>query len=71
MPRAKNKLENFDPNKSDSADTDFDPTEVRTSAKKSRKSSKRSSGGRKKSKRPRYGGSDVDDDVEDSMLEDS
>jgi SpoVK/Ycf46/Vps4 family AAA+-type ATPase len=71
MPRAKNKLENFDPNKSDSADTDFDPTEVRTSAKKSRKSSKRSSGGRKKLKQPRYGGSDVDDDVEDSMLEDS
>lgn len=72
----KRKLEHFDPNKSDSNDTDFDPTEVRTSPKKSRKSSsKRHSGGgaaRKKSKRPKYRGSDVtDDDVEDSLLEES
>ncbi|PMD36570.1 AAA-domain-containing protein [Hyaloscypha variabilis F] len=68
---AKRKIDTFDPNKSDSNDTDFDPTEVRASAKKSRKSSsKRSSGGRK-TKRARYGGSDVDDDVEDSLLEES
>jgi SpoVK/Ycf46/Vps4 family AAA+-type ATPase len=67
---AKRKLDNFDPNKSDSNDTDFDPTESRPTVKKSRKSSKRSSGGRKV-KRLRYRGSDVDDDVEDSLLEES
>ncbi|OWP03398.1 hypothetical protein B2J93_7416 [Marssonina coronariae] len=73
---AKRKLEDFDPNKSDSNDTDFDPTEARTSSpKKSRKSSKRHSAGggsKKKTKKGRYRGSDVeDDDVEDSLLEDS
>jgi SpoVK/Ycf46/Vps4 family AAA+-type ATPase len=66
----KRKLENFDPNKSDSNDTDFDPTEARPrkSAKKSR--TKRTSGGPRK--RAKYRGSDVsDDDVEDSLLEES
>jgi SpoVK/Ycf46/Vps4 family AAA+-type ATPase len=68
---AKRKIDTFDPNKSDSNDTDFDPTEARASAKKTRKSSsKRSSGGRK-IKRARYRGSDVEDDVEDSLLEES
>jgi hypothetical protein len=68
---AKRKIDTFDPNKSDSNDTDFDPTEARASVKKSRKSSsKRSSSGRK-TKRARYRGSDVEDDVEDSLLEES
>jgi len=69
MPAAKRKLEHFDPNKSDSNDTDFDPTEARPrkSAKKTR--TKRSSGGGPR-KRTKYRGSDVsDDDVEDSDLE--
>jgi len=72
MPAAKRKLENFDPNKSDSNDTDFDPTEdrPRKSAKKSRSQGKRASGGPRK--RTKYKGSDVsDDDVEDSLLEES
>jgi SpoVK/Ycf46/Vps4 family AAA+-type ATPase len=58
---AKRKLENFDPNKSDSADTDFDPTSSapRKPSRKSR-SHKRSSGGpRKKTK---YRGSDISED---------
>jgi SpoVK/Ycf46/Vps4 family AAA+-type ATPase len=67
---SKRKLEAFDPNKSDSNDTDFDPTEdrPRKSAKKSQ--SKKSSGGARK--RRKYRGSDVDDDdIDDSLLEDS
>lgn len=69
----KRKIDNFDPNKSDSADTDFDPTTARASPKKSRKSTKRSSAGPKKRvKRSKYKGSDVSDDgVSDSLLEDS
>ncbi|KAJ5054554.1 uncharacterized protein L3040_000825 [Drepanopeziza brunnea f. sp. 'multigermtubi'] len=72
---AKRKHEQFDPNKSDSNDTDFDPGEARSSPKKSRKtSSKRHAGGgvskKKNTKRSKYKGSDVtDDDVEDSLLE--
>lgn len=69
---AKRKLENFDPNKSDSNDTDFDPSEAapRKSSKKSRKQSKRNSGGVRK--RTKYKGSDVtDDDLDDSLEEDS
>ncbi|KAK2630396.1 hypothetical protein QTJ16_001216 [Diplocarpon rosae] len=74
---AKRKLEDFDPNRSDSNDTDFEPAGTRTSSpRKSRKSaSKRHSAGggsKKKAKKGRYRGSDVeDDDVEDSLLEDS
>lgn len=72
MPAAKRKLDNFDPNKSDSNDTDFDPSEARPrkSAKKSRSQGRRTSGGTRK--RNKYRGSDVsDDDVNDSLLEDS
>lgn len=72
MPGTKRKLDNFDPNKSDSNDTDFDPSEERPrkSAKKSRSGGKRSSGSARK--RTRYRGSDVsDDEEEDSLLEDS
>ncbi|KAE8448152.1 hypothetical protein EG329_009756 [Mollisiaceae sp. DMI_Dod_QoI] len=70
---AKRKIDTFDPNKSDSADTDFDPSEARGSAKKSRKSTKRASAGpKKRAKRSKYRGSDVSDDgVSDSLLEDS
>jgi SpoVK/Ycf46/Vps4 family AAA+-type ATPase len=70
MAGAKRKLEYFDPNKSDSADTDFDPTEARPRKSAKKAQSKRSSGGARK--RARYKGSDVsDDDVDDSLLEDS
>jgi len=69
MPTGKRKLDNFDPNKSDSNDTDFDPTEARPHKKNKKVSSKRTGNTRK---RPRYKGSDVsDDDVEDSELEES
>lgn len=67
----KRRVDNFDPNKSDSADTDFDPTEVRASAKKPQRASKKLSGGNKK--RPkvrRYKGSDVSDDDVDESLDD-
>lgn len=72
MGSSKRKLDNFDPNKSDSNDTDFDPSEdrPRKSAKKSRSHGKRASAAPRK--RTRYRGSDVtDDDEEDSLLEDS
>jgi len=67
MPGAKRKLELFDPNKSDSNDSDFDITETapRKSAKKSRSQGKRLSGGPRK--KTRYKGSDVSDD--DSLVE--
>jgi SpoVK/Ycf46/Vps4 family AAA+-type ATPase len=71
---AKRRLDNFDPNKSDSDDTDFDPTEVRASAKKPPRSSKKASRSTKKrAKRSGYGGSDVSDDDEsgDSLEDDS
>ncbi|XMA08176.1 hypothetical protein WAI453_000967 [Rhynchosporium graminicola] len=74
---AKRKLDNFDPNKSDSDDTDFDPSQTRPSPKKSRKSSsnRHAGGGRpqkKRSKSSRYRGSDLsDDDVDDSLAEES
>jgi hypothetical protein len=67
----KRRVDNFDPNKSDSDDDDFSPTEVnpRKSAKKPR-SKPQKKGGQKK--RPKYKGSDVsDDEDEDSLLEDS
>ncbi|TAQ86087.1 hypothetical protein B7494_g5582 [Chlorociboria aeruginascens] len=71
MPGGKRKFDNFDPNKSDSDDVDFEPGEdrPRKSAKKS--SRKKSTGGARK--RTKYRGSDVsdDDDVEDSLLEQS
>src|SRR4051812_24288716 len=67
----KRRVDNFDPNKSDSDDDDFSPTEVnpRKSAKKPR-SKPQKKGGQKK--RTKYKGSDVsDDEDEDSLLEDS
>ena len=68
----KRKLEYFDPNKSDSNDTDFEPDQL--ASKRTRKQPrKRSGNSRKRPKRPRYRGSDVSDneDDNDSLLEDS
>ncbi|QUC18666.1 uncharacterized protein UV8b_02907 [Ustilaginoidea virens] len=73
--KRKRVLEDFDPNKSDSEDENFDPSETRPlrSSKKARPSrGSRISGGRKKSHR--YRGSDIDDDDEilsGSLAEDS
>ncbi|RDL40558.1 Uncharacterized protein BP5553_00537 [Venustampulla echinocandica] len=67
---SKRKLDNFDPNKSDSNDTDFDPSSAapRRSAKRSR-TQKRTSGGPRK--RQRYKGSDLsDDDLADDSFDD-
>lgn len=62
-------LEEFDPNKSDSDDENFDPTEAapRRSSKKARQAGGGSRSGRKRS--ARYRGSDIDDD--DDELSDS
>ncbi|CAG8955209.1 hypothetical protein HYFRA_00007225 [Hymenoscyphus fraxineus] len=69
---SKRKLEHFDPNKSDSADTDFDPTEYRAPARKtSRKSTAAGKkNGRNARKRTKRRGSQSDDDDNDSLLED-
>ena len=71
--KRKRNNEFFDPNKSDSDDENFDPTEVRErkSSKKPRRT-KSSKPGRKR--RGRYRGSDIDDDDEalsDSQEDDS
>ncbi|KAK2600254.1 TAT-binding protein-like protein 7, AAA ATPase [Conoideocrella luteorostrata] len=71
--KRKRVLEDFDPNKSDSEDENFDPSDVRAprSSKKARPSrGSRSSGGRKRGRN--YRGSDIDDDgdiLSDSMAE--
>lgn len=73
--KRKRVLEDFDPNKSDSEDENFDPSEAKAprSSKKARPSrGSRPSGSRRKGHR--YRGSDIDDDDEilsDSMAEDS
>ncbi|KAH8595759.1 hypothetical protein B0O99DRAFT_740804 [Bisporella sp. PMI_857] len=68
MPGAKRKLDYFDPNKSDSNDTDFDPTEARPRKSAKNPRSKRSGQGPRK--RTKYRGSDVsDDDDDDSELD--
>lgn len=67
---SKRKLLDFDPNKSDSADTDFDPSESRAAPRKpSRKSSGRKKSSRNPRKRAKRRGSQSDDDdnVEDSL----
>ncbi|KAJ6780509.1 hypothetical protein PWT90_07333 [Aphanocladium album] len=74
--KRKRVLEDFDPNKSDSDDENFDPTEVRPSrSSKKARSVGGSRSGRKKGHR--YRGSDIDDDddelsdsQEDSFLDD-
>ncbi|KAI9646168.1 TAT-binding protein-like protein 7, AAA ATPase [Ciborinia camelliae] len=67
---AKKKLDYFDPNKSDSNDDDFSPTEVapRKTPRKSRSQSQKKGGPRKKN---RYRGSDVSEDEDDESLEES
>lgn len=65
----KRKLEHFDPNKSDSNDTDFEPDQP--SIKRSRKQPKKRTGNLKKRlKRSKYQGSDISEE-EDSLLEGS
>lgn len=64
----KRKLELFDPNKSDSNDTDFEPDPT-SSKKPKNQPRKRQSNHRKRPKRTKYQGSDMSDDEEDSMLE--
>ncbi|POS83356.1 hypothetical protein EPUL_005780 [Erysiphe pulchra] len=65
----KRKLEHFDPNKSDSNDTDFEPDQP--SVKRSRKpTKKRTSNPKKRIKRSKYQGSDISEE-EDSLLEGS
>ncbi|KAH8909632.1 AAA-domain-containing protein [Coniochaeta sp. PMI_546] len=70
--RKRDILEGFDPNKSDSEDENFDPTEERPrkpSAKRSRTARPKRSGGSQRGKRTnRYRGSDIEDD-EDEMSE--
>lgn len=74
MPAKNRKLELFDPNKSDSNDDDFSPTEAppRRSPKKSRSQPQKKGGPRRKNK---YKDSDIDEDdesiSEDSFLEES
>jgi SpoVK/Ycf46/Vps4 family AAA+-type ATPase len=63
---SKRKAENFDPNKSDSNDTDFDPSETRAPPKKSRRSAGHKKSSSRPAKRRRYKGSDVsEDDLDD------
>ena len=66
--KRKRELENFDINKSDSEDEDFDPTEARPrkSSKRGRVRRSKPSGRRRRS----YDGSDIDDD-NDQLLSDS
>ncbi|KAH8894979.1 AAA-domain-containing protein [Thozetella sp. PMI_491] len=65
--RKRDILEGFDPNQSDSADTDFDPTEVEPRGRPKKKTR----GGGKKSnksrKRSGYYGSDIEDDEGDEV----
>ncbi|KAG9257301.1 putative AAA family ATPase [Emericellopsis atlantica] len=67
--KRKRDLEVFDPNKSDSDDENFDPTEARPrkTSRRARTGSKRS--GTKPRRRRGYGGSDIDED--DDVLSDS
>ncbi|KAK3322490.1 hypothetical protein B0H66DRAFT_472831 [Apodospora peruviana] len=73
--RKRDILDGFDPNKSDSEDENFSPTEERPrrSAKKSRPTRPKSSSGRSAKRGGRYRGSDIEDDEElsDSDQEES
>lgn len=67
--RKRDILEGFDPNKSDSEDENFDPTEERPrrpTTKRSRTGRRKTSGGSQRSKRAnKYRGSDIEDDDDD------
>ncbi|KAK3380216.1 hypothetical protein B0T24DRAFT_186447 [Lasiosphaeria ovina] len=72
--RKRDILDGFDPNKSDSEDENFDPSEdrPRRSAKKSRAPRPKTPGAASRSKRVKYRGSDIEDDeLSESELEDS
>ncbi|KAB8297131.1 hypothetical protein EYC80_002515 [Monilinia laxa] len=70
MPAKNRRFEAFDPNKSDSNDDDFSPTEVtsRKSPKKSRSQPQKKGGPRRKNK---YKGSDISEDEDDESVEES
>ncbi|KAF5234406.1 hypothetical protein FAUST_7646 [Fusarium austroamericanum] len=71
--KRKRVLEDFDPNKSDPEDENFDPTEAGPPRKTNKKSSRSRSGRPGRRRRNGYGGSDIDDDedeVSDSNEED-
>jgi ATPase family AAA domain-containing protein 2 len=70
--KRKRGIEDFDPNKSDSDDENFDPSEVRAAPrtkKRSRGPQGSKSGGSKRSHR--YRGSDIDDDGDEGSEEES
>ncbi|KAF2747524.1 hypothetical protein M011DRAFT_494293 [Sporormia fimetaria CBS 119925] len=70
--RAKRKLDDFDPNKSDSDDLDFDGRE-RAAPQRRRRTNRATPAKQKGSKRQRreYRGSDVDDDDDEIVTDDS
>ncbi|KAM0562160.1 hypothetical protein ACHAPJ_002605 [Fusarium lateritium] len=71
--KRKRVLEDFDPNKSDSEDENFDPTEAGPPRKSSKKSVRSRSGRSRRRGGDGYGGSDIDDDeneVSDSNEDD-
>ncbi|KAG8666193.1 TAT-binding protein-like protein 7, AAA ATPase [Fusarium poae] len=71
--KRKRVLEDFDPNKSDPEDENFDPTEAGPPRKTNKKSSRSRSGRPGRRRKNGYGGSDIDDDedeVSDSNEED-
>lgn len=66
--RKKDILDGFDPNKSDSDDENFDPTESRPSRSKKQRTVRTKSGPSRRGRK--YNGSDIDDD-DDEVLSDS
>lgn len=69
VPKRKRVLEDFDPNKSDSDDENFDPSVAGPPRKSSKKSGRSRSGKPSRRRGNRYRGSDIDDD--DDELSDS
>src|SRR4051812_42681743 len=67
--RKRDILEGFDPNKSDSEDENFDPTEDRPTSRRSAKKSRPSRPKGIKKRSNKYRGSDIDDDEEVSDSE--
>ncbi|KAL2164656.1 hypothetical protein VTH06DRAFT_3873 [Thermothelomyces fergusii] len=67
--RKRDILEGFDPNKSDSEDENFDPTEERPTSRRSAKKSRSSKPKGRRKRSNRYRGSDIDDD--DEVVSDS
>ncbi|KAF4457514.1 hypothetical protein F53441_564 [Fusarium austroafricanum] len=63
--KRKRVLEDFDPNKSDSEDENFDPTEAGPPRKSTKKSVRSRSGKSSRRRKNGYGGSDIDDDEDE------